>query len=79
MNPLEIYLIDLIEDEKKESQFEEEKVSSSSQRMRLLGTGAKIVTEISKCFCLIRDRSESITLYKTSLTSFAVLFDLIVV
>ena len=51
MNPLEIYLIDLIEDEKKESQFEEEKVSSSSQRMRLLGTGAKIVTEISKYFC----------------------------
>jgi len=41
MNPLEIYLIDLIEDEKKESQFEEEKVSSSSQRMRLLGTGTK--------------------------------------
>ena len=38
MNPLEIYLIELIDGEK-ESEFEEEKVSSSSQRMRLLGTG----------------------------------------
>jgi phosphopantetheine adenylyltransferase len=37
MSPLEIILIDLIEDGA-QGEFEEEKVSSSSQRMRLLGT-----------------------------------------
>ena len=38
MKPLEIYLIEMIADDRA-SEFEEEKVSSSSQRMRLLGTG----------------------------------------
>ena len=39
MKPLEIHVIDLIEDENRQSDQEEMKVSSSSQRMRLLGTG----------------------------------------
>lgn len=38
MSELEIYLIELVKDRNREQEFEEEKVSSSSGRMRLLGT-----------------------------------------
>jgi len=38
MNELDIHLIELVQDENREQEFEEEKISSSTGRIRLLGT-----------------------------------------
>lgn len=48
--PLEVHSIDLVADSRKESDLEEEKISSSSKRLRALGTRLRPPVNLQYCF-----------------------------